>query len=65
MHIAYRWRSVGAKAHRYHYNIRKCPDCYDAGESVYAMKEVLTARSSSGKHVVTHHDKTLRHKEEK
>jgi hypothetical protein len=63
MFNAYRWRRVGVEADRNHYDIRECPDRYDPGERVYATEEVLTARSLSCKHVVTHHHKTLRHEE--
>jgi hypothetical protein len=63
MYIAYRRRRMGTEADRNHHDIRECPNHYDAGDSVDTMVKALAARSFPCKHVVTHHDKTLRHEE--
>ena len=62
---AYRRRRVGGNAGRDHYNICKCPDRDDTGESINTAEEAFTACGFPCHHVVPHHDETLRHEEQK
>jgi hypothetical protein len=63
MYIAYRRRGMCMKADRNHYDVRECPDYYDTRESVNTMVKALAARCLPCKHVVAHHDETLRYEE--
>jgi hypothetical protein len=62
---SYRRRRASRNANRDHNDIRQCPHRYNAGKSVDAMEEALAARGLPCKHIVTHHDETLRREEQK
>lgn len=62
---AYRRRRASGKTDCDHNDIRQCPHRYDAGKSIDAVKEALAARGLPRKHVVAHHDETLRREEQK
>jgi len=57
---AYRWGEASRNTNCDHNDIRQCPHRYNAGKSIDAVEEALAARSFPRKHVVTHHDETLR-----